>query len=144
MSVVAFDGRTIAADRQVTRGDLILRGSKIQKLGSGDVVAYTGSLAFGLAMVEWYEKGADPATFPASQKTEDWSRLIVIPKKGRPFIYETLPVKMVVHDRRQAWGAGSMFALGAMEMGADAVQAVKIASRLCASCGQGVESFRVR
>lgn len=144
MSIVAWDGKTIAADRQVTLGELITRGSKIMQLSNGDVVAFTGAAAFGLAMVEWYENGADPATFPASQKTDDWSRLIVVPAKGRPFTYETLPVKISANDKFQAWGSGRDFALGAMEMGASAVQAVKVATRFCARCGMGVDSFRVR
>lgn len=144
MSVIAFDGRTIAADRQVTHGTLILRGSKIRRLSNGDVVAWSGTMENGIAMAEWYEKGADPATFPASQKTDDWCRLIVIPKKGRPFTFEQLPVKQFIYDRRGAWGAGRDFALGAMEMGACAIDAVKTASRLCNVCGMGVESFGVR
>lgn len=144
MSVIAFDGRTIAADRQITHGTLRLRGSKIRKLLNGDVLAWAGTMENGIAMAQWYEKGADPAAFPASQKTDDWCRLIVIPKKGRPFAYEQLPLKQFVYDQRAAWGLGRDFAMGAMEMGADAVMAVKIASRLCTSCGMGVESFKVR
>lgn len=144
MSIVAWDGRTIAADRQMTAGNLILTTHKIRKLPNGDIVAWTGITENGLAVAEWYEKGADPALWPASQKGEDWSRLIVVPKRGRPFTYEQLPVKQIVHDRRAAWGSGGHFAIGAMEMGASSVQAVKVASKFCNGCGQGVDSFRVR
>ena len=143
MSVVAFDGITIAADRQATAGALIRRTSKIRRLPNGEILAWTGGLENGLAMARWYEAGADPAHFPASQKDEDWSRLLVV-SKGKVFFYEQLPEKQLLMDRKGAWGAGRDFALGAMEAGASAVQAVKVASRLSNVCGLGVESFKVR
>lgn len=144
MSVVAWDGKTIAADRQMTAGSLILRTSKIRRLLNGDIVAWTGAMENGMAVAQWYEAGADPARWPESQKGEDWSRLVVIPAKGRPFLFEQLPIKQVIQDGRAAWGSGRDFAMGAMEMGASAVEAVKVAARLCTTCGMGVDSFRVR
>jgi|ERR1035437_4350763 ATP-dependent protease HslVU (ClpYQ) peptidase subunit len=143
MSVVAFDGIHIAADRQGTSGEYINRSTKIRRLLNGDVIAWTGTSENGLAVAQWYEAGADPALWPASQKGEDWSRLIVV-SKGRVFTYEQLPIKRLIEDRFSAWGSGRDFALGALANGASAVEAVKVASKLSASCGMGFNSFRVR
>jgi hypothetical protein len=144
MTVLAFDGKVFAADRQSQSGDLISRVCKIRRLPNGDVIAWSGAIENGLAMAQWYEAGADPSLFPASQKMDDWSRLVVVPKKGRPFVFEQLPVRQMILDSRWAFGSGRDVAMGALEMGADAVRAVKIASKLCSSCGLGVQSFRVR
>lgn len=143
MSVVIFDGKTMAADRIVITGNLQIRGSKIRKLPNGDVVAWVGAAISGLAMAAWWQAGADPATFPAEQKGNDWCRFIVF-SKGKLFHFENSPVRIPEINRRIAWGAGKDFAMGALEAGASAVQAVKIASKLCIECGMGVESFRVR
>jgi hypothetical protein len=40
-----------------------------------------------------------------------------------------------------AWGIGCDFALGAMAMGADAVQAVEITNKFSIHCGMGVDSY---
>lgn len=143
MSVVAFDGITIAADRQCSAGDLILRTTKIRRLSSGDVLAWTGTLENGLTLADWYEKGADPKLWPTFQASDSWCRLILV-SKGRAYSYEQLPVKQLVEDRFAAWGSGRDLAMGALAMGATAVEAVKVASRLSSSCGLGVESFRVK
>lgn len=143
MSIVAWDGKTIAADRQGSAGDLRFRTSKIWTLNNGDIVAFTGAIENGMAVAQWYENGADTAAWPASQKGEDWSRLIVV-SHGKVFVFEQLPIKQAVLDRMAAWGSGRDFALGAMAMGATAEQAVKIASRFASSCGLGVQAFRVR
>ncbi len=144
MSVVAWDGKTLAADRQGTQGDLVLLACKIRRLPNNDVVAWTGEIERGLALAQWYEAGADPSRFPSFQGSENWTRLIVVPAKGRPFIFEQLPFRQTVLDRMAAWGSGRDFALGAMAMGATAERAVKVASRFASSCGFGVQSFRVR
>ena len=143
MSIVVFDGRTIAADRIATSGSLKMKSSKMRRLINGDIVAWTGSAASGIAMANWWESGADPATFPPSQKTDDWSRLIVV-SKGKCFSFEQVPVKIPEENGFMAWGSGQDFAMGALAFGASAVEAIKVASRLCTTCGLGVESFKVR
>ena len=143
MSIVVWDGKTIAADRIATSGSLKIRSSKIRRLSNGDIVAWTGSASGGIAMANWWESGADPNTFPPSQKTDDWSRLIVV-SKGKVFSFEQVPVKIPEMNPFMAWGSGQDFAMGAMAYGASAVEAIKVASRLCTTCGMGVESFRVR
>lgn len=143
MSIVCWDGKTIAADRITTSGSLKFKGSKMRRLPNGDIVAWTGSTMGGIAMANWWESGADPNTFPPSQKTEDWSRLIVV-SKGKVFSYEQAPVKIPEDNGFMAWGSGQDFAMGALAFGATAVEAIKVASRLCVTCGMGIESFRVR
>lgn len=143
MSVVAWDGRTLAADKQATSSSKIAVVTKIRRLTSGEVVAWTGSADCGLLMAKWYEDGADPEKWPDFQKDKDaWTRLIVASSTGAKF-YEQRLVAIPVEDKFMAWGAGQDFALGAMAMGADARRAVEVAIRYSDSCGCGVDSFEV-
>lgn len=144
MSVIAWDGRTIAADCQGTGSDMRVRLSKMRRLDDGTILAWTGEQGPGLAMARWYENGAKPEQWPASQNKDDWSRLIVLPLNGKPYSYERYPEQIEFFDDLQAWGAGRDFALGAMAMGADARKAVEVASRFSAVCGFGVEAYDVR
>lgn len=144
MSVVAWDGKTIAADRQATNGSRKFTQSKLLRVESGEIIAWTGMTENGLTMARWYKDGADPAKFPFDVQTkEDWSRLIVASASG-VVVYERLPEPQEVEDSFDAWGSGADFAIGALAMGADACQAVAVASRFDAFCGFGVESFTLR
>ena len=140
MSVVVWDGKTLAADRQATCGDLRMETSKMRKLSSGAIVAWTGSINCGLALAKWYESGAAPSEWPDFQKGDKWSRLVVV-EGGEAFTYEDLPIPIPVLGLFAAWGSGSDFALGALALGADARRAVEIASRFCVSCGMGVDAL---
>ena len=141
MSVVVWDGKTLAADCQVTAAGTRHRVSKIRKLESGEVLAWTGWQDSGLAMADWYQQGADPKAFPAIQSDENrWSRLVVASPAG-VFAYEHLPFRLDVLDPYCAWGAGMDYALGALAMGADARRAVEVACLFSVDCGFGVEAY---
>lgn len=142
MTVIAWDGKTLAADKQGTSCGLKITLTKIKKLENGAVVAWTGKNEHGIELSRWYLDGADPEKWPAYQGTEDWTRLIVA-DKGKVFSFEQRPVPQPVEDPIQAWGCGRDFALGAMALGANAVGAVEIASRFADGCGMGVDAFDV-
>lgn len=141
MSVIVWDGKTLAADRQVTYGQVKLEGSKIKRLADGTLLGWTGDEDTGMAMVIWYEKGADVEKLPPSQTKEDWSRLIVIYPNGRAFQYQQWGIATEIVSRPFAFGAGQDFALGALAMGADARKAVEIANQYSIGCGFGVEAY---
>ena len=144
MSVVAWDGRTLAADKQATHASKICVCTKIRRLDTGEVLAWTGAMGPGLAMAKWYENGADLEKWPKSQENkDDWSRLIVASAAG-VITYEQYPVALPCEDRFMAWGAGCDFAVGAMAYGASAESAVQIAIRFSDGCGCGIDVFTVR
>ena len=142
MTIIAWDGHTLAADKQATAGELRTRVTKIMRLKSGEILAMSGELAPGLTVAEWYKNGADPKEWPEFQRTEAWSRLIVASSSGA-FFYEQFPVKIHVEEPFAAWGSGRDFALGAMERGATAIEAVEVASKFCCQCGLGVDFFDI-
>lgn len=139
MSVVVWDGTSLAADRQSIINDMRSTASKICRL-PGALGAWVGTHSQGLLLIDWYRDGADPAQWPAFQKDkEEWTRLIIVNNKGLVWEYECEPVKILLEDPYMAWGSGAQYAMGALAMGASAKQAVEIANRFCVTCGVGVD-----
>ena len=145
MSTIAWDGKILAADRKMTCGNLQEICSKITRLENGTILAWAGGSAEGLALAEWFSRGADPSIYPAFQADKDrFTSLIVIHPDGVGFEYEQTHVPLPLAGRAVvAWGSGMGYALGAMAMGANAIEAVEIASQFDPRSGFGVESYSI-
>jgi len=139
VSVIAWDGKTLAADRQATSGNLRRTTTKITR--HGDVlIAGTGTQSSTQAVREWILEGANPSSFP-SLPADDPSAVWVINRNGTVVKFENSPFGMVYHDKVFAEGSGRDFALGAMFMGADAVKAVEVACVYDIYCGGGIDTL---
>lgn len=138
MTVIAWDGTILAADKLQVCGEMRRTVSKLERIDDL-LVAATG---FGWAareMIEWVRRGRSPEDFPACQRDKDtWATLTVIEDR-RCLLYERSPYPTKLEDRIFADGAGRDFALAAMYLGRTAVQAVDIAIVLCPDCGNGVD-----
>lgn len=147
MSVVVWDGKTIAADRQGTCADMRIIEPKIIARHRHDgivVCAWTGESAYGRELVNWYFEDAIPSAYPTYQRDkEEWCRLIVA-STNRVLYFERSPYPFEVHDPYLAWGSGRDFAMGALAMGADAIKAVEITSLFSTSCGHGVDAYDIK
>lgn len=144
MSIVAWDGKTVAADKQGTSGDMRVAVAKIHRLTTGEVLAWVGLYEQGLFLIDWWKRGVRLEDWPDFQKQEkDWTILIVINKLG-VWEYERLPVGQRVEAPFMAWGSGREFAMGAMAMGADAKRAVEIACQFNIRCGMGIDVMEVK
>ncbi len=141
MSVVAWDGRTVAADRRVTENDVPHLCRKVFRTKHGEILAFVGGFDHGLSLVRWYKSGGNAAKFPKARKAD--SATLIVFSKTRVYEFDGSPRAMPVSDKFMAWGSGKGPALGAMAMGADARRAVKIAGRYNVNCGMGVTAFRV-
>ena len=140
MSVIAWDGKTLAADKRASFGTTIHTTTKI--FHSGDaLVAYAGDASFGEEMRAWYGRGAKPEDFPVSNRDkEDWAGLLVI-RRGRPIArYERTPYPVLFEDTLFAIGSGREFALAAMHLGKTAREAVEVAIALDSGCGNGIDT----
>ena len=148
MSVVAWDGKTLAADKRAVCAGACFTTTKLRRIKRPDcieeVLAWTGDQDSGEMMAQWYEAGADSATFPDCQKDKDtWARLIVADAHGCRF-YERQPVAVRVEDKFCAWGAGRDFALAALYLDNSAISAVRITSELSTECGNGIDYATVK
>ena len=143
MSCIAWDGYSIAADKQADREGLKYQHTKLFGFGL-EALAYTGRADYGAALIEWYKNGADPAKWPEFQKDkDDWTRLIVAKAEG-VVSYDQVPYPLPYDVKFHAWGEGRDFAIAAMDLGLTAKQAVEVACRHCSSCGLGVDEIVLR
>lgn len=139
MTVIAWDGKSIAADRQGTSGGIAATVSKIRKLKNGEVLTGYGYLSEVFALMRWYEAGAVKEDWPSFQTKEDWSGLIIMSPEGKITYYEYTPHPHTLKEKIYAWGGGAELALGALAAGASAKEAVLIASKYQIGCGKGVD-----
>lgn len=142
MSIVAWDGKSLAADKQATNTGLRHLTTKLRRGNQCRLVfAYTGDQDSAEGMVKWFEDGAEADKFPAYQNDKErWARLIVA-SDGGLVLYERTPHPIPVLDPFMAWGAGRDYAMGAMACGKTAREAVEIAMRFDISCGLGIDEI---
>lgn len=145
MTVIAWDGKTLAADKQATDNGVLHQITKIRKITKGKkkgwLIANAGSAASGSLLMDWFETGADPRTFPYEYQKDDkfWAALLAISPTGVVHKYEHLPIPVILEDDMYALGSGKDMAIGAMAMGADAATAVQVVCTYETDCGVGID-----
>ena len=140
MTVIVWDGKTLAADKQATNSGLKMTCTKLRRV-NGCLIGVSGDFDLAQTTVKWFADGADPEKFPKHQETDDkWVGLVCITPDKRVLKYERSPYPMEYTEMEFfAVGSGRDYALGALAMGADAVTAVEVASRFDNGCGLGVD-----
>lgn len=148
MTVIAFDGRIIAADKRANYGSLQRTTTKLHRVtpihgdykGHELIVGTAGISAQGKEMIEWIRRGMDPQDFPSTQRdSKESCACMVVHRDGTKWSFERAPYPLVLEDQKVAIGSGRDFALAAMFMGADARQAVEVACHFDTSCGNGID-----
>lgn len=139
MTVIAWDGKTLAADKQATNSGSMRTVKKIFKV-RGYLVAVAGDYTDSLMLLDWFKKGAIIKNYPVfDEKTRDGVSLLVIDKNKQVTRYETQPIPYIIEDKLVAAGCGRDYAMAAMYCGKTAKQAVEITCKLDAFCGMGVD-----
>jgi len=138
MTTIAWDGKTLAADKRCVNNGLCATVTKLFQVGDLRV-AVSGEFDQGLAMVAWLRSGQDPAAFPEKQKDNTKYCPTAVIDDGKFLIYETTPYPLHIEDTFYAIGSGRDFALAAMYLGKTAVEAVELASKFDAGTGNGVD-----
>jgi len=150
MSVLVWDGKTLAADRQGTDGGMVRTITKARRITKGKFKGYlmgaVGATATANVMMDWFEVGADPRTFPYEYMKNDElaASLLVITQKKEIWKFDHLPAPIIIEDDHYSIGSGRDFAFGALSMGADAVQACEIACVHSTACGVGIDVLEWR
>lgn len=139
MSVLAWDGRLLATDRQITSGSTIATSMRKQQRHGDELLGYVGSAAASIAMRDWCIDGAAVAQFPKI-KPEVTAVLVVVHADGTLSEYSAEPFA-IRYDAGQpfAVGSGEAAALAAMRCGKSAEEAVRIACEVDIYCGGGVD-----
>lgn len=141
MTVIAWDGKTLAADKRSTYGGMICTVTKIQKV-NGLLVGGAGEASFIGAMLEWIKGGRVTAEFPSAQASkDDWQTVLVIELDGSTSLYERTPYPIRYEQPHIAIGSGREYARAAMALGYDSVRAVETAMLLDTGCGNGIDTL---
>ena len=141
MTVAVYRDGVLASDRAVsTDNDLIAcYRTKIRKT-NGKLIATAGQAQNGVAFQEWFHAGEPPDKKP--DLDNDFIGL-VIDANGTINIYNNKLYSYVAESSCFAIGNGHHVAMGAMEMGATAEQAVSVACQYVLGCGGGVDVLRL-
>lgn len=138
MTVIAWDGKTLAADKQST---LYGYGSKVTKIFRvGDaLVALSGNGPHAVALLEWYKAGAEWHKHPKPATPDDSGNIVVIDANGVREYVGTTGYYSKNESNFVAYGCGRDYALAAMHLGKTAKEAVEVACALDTQCGMGVD-----
>lgn len=140
MTVIAWDGKTLAADKRASKYGLVYTVTKIFRVGDR-LVGVSGNAGRGMELIHWLQNGGAIADYPVLKEAEDSAHLLCIERDGRIRLYESTAHPYTVEDEKWAEGEGRDFALSAMHSGMDARAAVEWTSRFIATCGNGVDTL---
>lgn len=138
MTCIAWDGKTLAADKRIVNNGLQRTTTKIRRIG--DLLC--GACGDGATMEEmfaWVERGRKPEEYPAVMRNKDDNSSIMVIESGKFFLYGCSPYPTRYEDNHYAMGSGRDYALAAMHLGKTAKEAVEIASLFEINCGNGVD-----
>lgn len=145
MSTIAFDGKTLAADRRMSCTNGIYECCKV--LDEGDYfTAGTGDASLVLDLAAWFRGGRLAQHFPTTARTKENGDvngcLLVVWRSGRIERYEGSPFP-IVYMGPVAFGSGGDFARAAMYCGKTAAEAVAIAALFDKDTGNGVDTLEL-
>jgi len=139
MTVIAWDGKTLAADRLMTNGHMRSTGTKIVR-HDDHLLGIFGNMSMGMQLLNWFENGQVIEEFPIDNKSDEYrAGLVMVKPDGSIWQYEDTPFPMKIEDCFTAFGSGSEGALIAMECGCNARQAVELVSKYNITCGNGID-----
>ncbi len=140
MTVLAWDGKTLAADKRGTTYGLNFTCTKLFRVGPDMLVGVHGELCRGLELVDWVRSGKDPQRHPKQDK-DDATYLLIIHRGGRIERIESNGYGVTVEEKQFAEGSGRDFAIAGMHLGLNAAEAVALAAKFTSSCGNGVDTL---
>ena len=143
MTTIAFDGKTVAADTQVSVGYSLMPGKthKYFPLGGGSYLLGAGLMSEIADWAEWIRGGREGKP-PRLRDSSLWLLTSTGKRKKVSAILKSSGSSYVhLLDVNPPWaiGSGGEVALGAMGAGATAAEAVKIASRFDAFTNSKVD-----
>jgi 20S proteasome alpha/beta subunit len=143
MTTVAWDGVTLAADQQQTRGSVKTRSEKLRRLSDGSLLAGAGTCSYIELIVRWIEAGEKYDDRPATWDDDDTATVLRVMPDGSLVEYDNYLVRMLVSEPRYAIGSGSDFAQAILDRGGSAREAVEAGIARDIYSGYGVSEMRL-
>lgn len=143
MTVIAWDGKTLAADSRSVTSGMSHAGTKIRRLKDDrGLVGVFGDAGVASQLLHWIENSpGDFAAFPPHLYGNGEGGLVFINPEGEAGQLCGSPM-LDMFPAPWAWGGGAEMALGAMHAGATAEEAVQICCEHSEYCGGAVQTIR--
>jgi hypothetical protein len=141
LTTIAYRDGVLAGDRRATDDGTIMPGRfrKVYKNKQGWLYGACGDSGPCEHLNRFMHSCPEGLPFDARWPAGKYSALVVSPD-GHLFIVEKGFIEQLYDQEFYAMGSGTTPALGAMYMGADAIQAVKIAIEIDSKSGGGVDA----
>jgi ATP-dependent protease HslVU (ClpYQ) peptidase subunit len=139
MTTIAWDGKTLAGDRQTTWGGTPVRTRKVHKVRHpvhGTWLFGCAGSAFDCAAFERWANGL------GQEVVFSEFRVLAIHESGSIWAADESMKWLRLNVERWAIGSGSDYALGAMVAGRSSREAVQVAMELDVNTGIGVDCLR--
>jgi hypothetical protein len=141
VTVIAWDGKTLAADKRGSQNGFTFSVRKIFRCGDR-IVAFSGESGRVGDFLSWLQNDADPTKYPEN-KGDNCVWMLAIRADGTIEKYETSGYPIIVEETHFASGSGRDYATAAMYLGCDAKTAVEIACRFDEGCGNGIDTLTI-
>jgi len=143
MTTIAYKRGILAADSQITAGNRIITSQnavKIVRLSDGRLLGHCGQMRHMRPLIAYLE--GDSTRYPDMEKD---ATAIVVHVDGRVELHFGRHPDEAFEEEAEfyAIGSGSELALGAMAMGATAIEAVNVAIRFDTSSGGEVKHLEI-
>lgn len=136
MTVIAYDGHTLAADSQLNYGTTRLQCEKLFRLPDGGVVGFAGPSGKCHRLLRWMRgEGKRPLRLSNAHA-------IRVDPSGAVFLYAESSEPECITSRYVAIGCGDEFALGCMKSGKTAAEAVAMTIDHDSQCGGPVMTLQ--
>lgn len=139
MTTIAWDGRTLAADRQLTTNGVRFTTTKAHRLKDGSLYGSCGQLELNIAVLAYLNGEGEK---PVMGKDDDFDGMLIKPD-GSAWMLNKLLQPIAIESPYYATGSGRDFALCAMRLGKTAREAVELASEQDIWTGMGVMTLEI-
>lgn len=141
MTVIAWDGKTLAADKMLSNATYKYKINKLFRLNDGSIGGWAGYPHQALKVIGWLNSDRNPEKYPDQTDEERSAVVMIITKKKKVYLFNDMMAPCAIEEKQIAIGSGDAYAKTAMFMGYDAESAVFVASKLCPSCGSGIDTM---
>lgn len=142
MTIIAWDGKTLAADKAASNCGWQNTVTKIFRVPGG-IVGFSGDSDAAHDLLAWFRAGRAVAGYPKCQTGESRASAIFISQEGQLMAYDKSPNPNIYEQPFYAMGSGRDYALAAMYLGFDARKAVEVACAMDNDCGRGIDTIEL-
>lgn len=146
MTIIAWDGTTLAADTQViTASGFKSKTNKIYEIKKDVICGWAGAQPTAIHLLNWYTNVSNDmeCDFPFIESEDYGAELMIIDKSGIISIYNSGCGSIPFYPETTyfAIGSGAKFAMATMHLGYDSMKAIEVANNFDPFCGSEITTL---